>query len=289
MVGRITAEKTVARGNCTIFAYTDAELKIYDRLAVEAALKTANPDWIVNCSGFHNIDANETHREEALRANIHGPQILGEIAAISGAKVLHISTDLVFDGNIDKPYAEDDLTAPETVLGKTKRLGELALLEVLPEATILRTGPVFGPYGTNFVNSMLKAGINNAEVIAVSDHKGSSAYSADIADCISNLIDNNTQGLYHFSNAGICTWYEFAEAIFEEARSLGITLKLTKLTPVPGLLYQTQAKRPRFLSLDTAKYRALPNAKVLPWQEGLKHYMQNYLEIERGEVFSGLS
>lgn len=288
MIGRMTAEKATANGNCAVCTYTDEELKIYDRLAVAEAIKDAAPDWIINCSGFHNIDANETHREEALRANIHGPQIIGEIAAISGAKVLHVSTDLVFDGNTDKPYDEEDLTAPETVLGKTKRLGELALLEVLPEATILRTGPVFGPYSTNFVNNTLKAGINNEEVIAVSDHKGSPVYSEDAADCILNLIDNDARGLYHFSNAGICTWYEFTEAIFAEARNLGIKLKVAKITPVMGLLYQTQAKRPRFLALDTTKYQALPNAKVPPWQESLKHYLQNHLEIERGEVFSGL-
>lgn len=287
MLGRITAEIAGRNGKYSVCSFTSEELNIYDRLAVDEALKANAPDWIINCAAYTKIDESETHREEALRANIHGPQILGEMAAINNTKVVHISTCFVFDGNADKPYTEDDLTAPETIYGKTKRLGELALWKVLPKAVIIRTGWLYGPYGGNFVNDMLKAASKAQKVTAVNDHTGSPAYSADLANCILNLIDNSAAGLYNFCNSGACTRYEFARAVFEEARERGVNVT-TEPEPISGKLYHTPAKRPAYAVLDTAKYGAVPNAVVTPWRESLKRYFDDYLEIKQGLIYTDL-
>lgn len=239
LLGSIVTETALDNDAFEVKAYTEKELNICDRLAVDDVMRELKPHWIINCAAYTKIDASETHREEALRVNIHGPQILGELAAVYGAKMVHISSAMVFDGESHEPYTEEDLTAPACIYGKTKRLGELALLKVLPEAVIVRTSRLYGPHGANFVNSMLKAGINGEEVSAVSDQYGSPTFAGDLAECILNLVKNDATGLFHYANQGQCSWYELAQAVFEEARALGITLKLTELKPILGLFYPT--------------------------------------------------
>lgn len=287
LLGGITAETALNNG-FEVKSFAIRDLNICDRLAVDDVMREFQPQWIINCAAYTKIDASETHREEALRANIHGPQILGELAAAHGAKMIHISTAMVFDGEGHEPYTEEDLTAPACIYGKTKRLGELALLKVLPEAVIVRTSRLYGPYGSNFVNNILKSGINEEEVKSVSDQYSSPTFSGDLAECLLNLIKNDAVGLYHYANQGQCSWYELAQAIFEIARELGITLKLTELKPILGLYYPTQAHRPVYSVLNTAKYAMLPNAKIPFWRESLKYYMKTYLKIEEGQVVSGL-
>ena len=229
-------------------------------------------DIIINCAAYTAVDKAEEELELANQVNHLAVKQLAQIAKKQQAKLIHISTDYVFDGGSDKPYTETDETNPINVYGRTKLAGEQALQETMPtNATIIRTSWVYSEYGNNFVKTMLKLGKERDELNVVGDQIGSPTYAADLANAILDIVKNKafkkaeheTQ-VYHYSNKGEISWYDFAKEIFK------ITKIDCKVEPVTTEEYPTTAKRPKYGLMKKDKVEQAFNVEVLHWYFSLK-------------------
>lgn len=235
-------------------ATDSAELDITNKSAVFAAVKEYQPDIIVNAAAYTAVDKAETESELAARVNTAGPENLALGAKAVGARLVHVSTDYVFDGRATKPYLETDLTNPLGVYGKTKLDGELAVRNVLPDAIIIRTAWVFSEYGNNFVKTMIRLGKDRDTLGVVADQRGCPTYAGDIAQTIIELIDHQAPGdIYHYCGDIEASWYEFANAIFSTAVAEGILQKSPVVNPLSTEQYPTPASRPGYSTLDTGR------------------------------------
>ena len=212
-------------------------------------------DIIINCAAYTAVDKAEEEQELANQVNHLAVKQLANIANEQKAKLVHVSTDYVFDGESDKPYTEIDKTNPINVYGKTKLAGEKALQEIMPtNAIIIRTSWVYSEFGNNFVSTMLRLGKERDEINVVSDQIGSPTYATDLANAILEIIkskefreENQTTQIYHYSNEGEMSWYEFAKEIFKIAKID------CKVSPITTEQYPTPAKRPRNTLMNKAK------------------------------------
>ena len=195
----------------------------YDEIT--EAITSIEPDTIVNAAAYTAVDKAQSDSEIAMAINQDAPQAMAQAASKIGANLVHISTDYVFDGKNHTPYREDDATNPLGVYGRSKLLGEQEVIKNSDRYRILRTAWVYGAKGHgNFVKTMLRLGAEREELKVVADQIGSPTWSYDIAEAIANLIKNDVAaGIYHFSNSGVASWYDFAVAIFEEAEQLGLS------------------------------------------------------------------
>ncbi|MDO4162128.1 MAG: dTDP-4-dehydrorhamnose reductase, partial [Pseudomonadota bacterium] len=212
-------------------------LDITDATAVKNFVTAHNVDTIINCAAYTAVDKAEDDLELAAKINIDGPRNLAE----SGAKIIHISTDYVFDGTGYKPYEPEDKANPVSVYGKTKLAGEQAVFEKAREAVIIRTAWLYSPYGNNFVKTMRKLGIERESLNVVCDQIGTPTCAADLAAAIVKIIpqmNEQNKGVYHFTNEGVCSWYDFAHEIMALS---GISCRVN---PIPSSAYPTKAKRP---------------------------------------------
>ena len=212
-------------------------LDITDEIAVKNFVHDNNVDVIINCAAYTAVDKAETDIELATKINVDGPKNLAK----SGAKVIHISTDYVFDGTGHKPYNPDEKTNPVSVYGKTKRAGELAVLENADVAVVIRTAWLYSTYGNNFVKTMRRLGAEKDSLNVVADQIGTPTYAADLADAIVKILPQMTSensGVYHFTNEGVCSWYDFASEIMELSN-----LKCV-VNPIKSSQYPTPAARP---------------------------------------------
>lgn len=284
-IGHMVLNLAKTRADFEVFGCS-SDLDISDCESVNKLVNEIRPHWIINSAAFFNVDKSEQNREEALNVNIKGPQVLGQAAAAVNANLLHLSSNFVFDGESKLPYTEDDLTAPATVYGKTKRLGELALLEVLPRAVIVRTAWVYGPKGRNFVNTMLKLAQQESEITVPSDQIGAPTFTLNLAACMLNLIDNNAEGVYHYADGGTCSRAELLDFAVKTAQERGAVFQLKHIQTILSLLRPTTAKRPINSVLSNAKYLRLPNAKAPNWQESLAKYIEEYVEINNGRIYN---
>jgi dTDP-4-dehydrorhamnose reductase len=228
-------------------------------------------DIIINCAAYTAVDKAEEELELANQVNHLAVQQLSEIASKQKAKLIHISTDYVFDGESDKSYIETDETSPINVYGKTKLAGEQALKEIMPiDAIIIRTSWVYSEYGNNFVDTMLRLGKERDELNVVGDQIGSPTYATDLAKVIIHIVQsvefnsaNQETQTYHYSNKGEISWYEFAKEIFKKAK---IKCKVNSITTDE---YPTSAKRPRDTTLDKSKIARMFNINILDWNRSL--------------------
>ena len=193
--------------------YTDVnELDITNELAVRRFVVLNRINTIINCAAYTAVDRAEDDIEKATKINVDGPRNL----ARSGAKIIHISTDYVFDGMNYKPYTPNDIPNPISVYGKTKLAGERAVLENAYVATIIRTAWLYSPYGNNFVKTMRRLGTEKKEINVVADQIGTPTYAGDLADAIVQILpqmNEKNRGIYNFTNMGVCSWYDFANEI----------------------------------------------------------------------------
>jgi dTDP-4-dehydrorhamnose reductase len=228
-------------------------------------------DIIINCAAYTQVDKAEQEIESANQINHLAVKQLASIANKQQAKLIHISTDYVFDGESDKPYIETDTPNPINVYGKTKLAGEKALQAVMPtNAIIIRTSWVYSEYGNNFVSTMLRLGKERDELNVVSDQIGSPTYATDLADTILEIIKNKkfreegqTTQIYHYSNEGEISWYEFAKEIFKIAKID------CKVNPITTQQYPTPAKRPRNTLMNTDKIAKTFSMNIPDWKESL--------------------
>ena len=230
---------------------------------------------LINCSGYTAVDLAESEKEKAYRINVEGVENLAHVAGEKGAKVVHFSTDYIFDGRQKIPYTEENPGGPLSVYGKTKWEGEKALLNHAPNSIVIRTSWLFGPGKKNFVTTMLKLMEEGEELKVVNDQIGRPTYTEDLAEVTLALL--RYCGIFHFANGGETSWHGFAEAIWEEAQSLGLDLKCQKVTPIPTKAYKTPAERPKYSVLSTMRIEELLAIEPRPWREALSCYMKEAL------------
>jgi dTDP-4-dehydrorhamnose reductase len=242
------------------------ELSITDAESVQLFFEREQPDYCINTAAYTAVDLAETETEQAMQANAWAVEQLAACCKQFHCRFLHISTDYVFNGKGTRPYLETDPTEPQNVYGISKCLGEEKALAVNPDALIVRTSWVYSIYGKNFVKTMLRLMKEREEISVVNDQQGSPTYAADLATALFQIIDqqNFTPGIYHFSNQGITTWYEFACTIKELAN-------LTcRVMPVASSAFPTPAKRPSYSVMDTRKFQDTFQQTIPDWKTALQ-------------------
>lgn len=247
-------------------------LDISDSAAVNVLLERERFDAVINCAAFTNVNACETERETAFKANAVGPRNLAAACERIGAKLIHISTDYVFAGDGSVPYREYDVCAPQSVYGKTKYLGEQYVRELCGRYFIIRTSWLYGYNGNNFVHTMKRLGGSKSEIAVVNDQRGNPTNAADLAHHILALVPTEEYGVYHCTGNGECTWFEFANEIME---LYGLDCKVKPCTTEE---YPTPAKRPAFSSLDNMMLRVTVGDNMRNWRDALKYFIKK----ERG-------
>ena len=255
------------------------DLDLSDSASVSQVIEHIHPDVIVNAAAYTAVDKAETEKELAFAINAIAPKIMAESAAKLGARLLHISTDYVFDGKKNTPYTEDDPTNPLGSYGQSKLAGETHIRQSCDRHIILRTAWVYGVYGKgNFVKTMLGLGKERKTISVVYDQIGSPTWAKDIADAILLLLKTDNIGTYHFTNSGLASWFDFAVAIFEEARSMGFSLTVEEVLPIPTAAYPTPAQRPAYSVLANQKITDLLGQVCPYWRNSLREMLQQLLQ-----------
>jgi len=257
------------------------DFDITDRSAVLAEMKELSPDVIINCAAYTQVDKCETEEALAFKVNGEGPGFLAEAAKECDAALVHISTDYVFAGDSETPYQEDDPVGPLSVYGQSKLEGEQAIINSgLERYIILRTSWLYGPGGPNFVETILRLAAEREELSIVADQVGSPTYTGDLARAIYFLLQKSEDGgaalfgIYHFSNAGHCSWYDFASEIVTRAKSIGIALNVQEIKPIVTADYPLPAVRPANSVFNKSKYQTVAGANIPQWQESLQTYLE---------------
>ncbi|WP_273275457.1 dTDP-4-dehydrorhamnose reductase [Maribacter polysiphoniae] len=249
------------------FIYVDIEdLDITDELAVDRFFKLKKPAWCVNCAAYTAVDKAETDFELAKNVNVNGPKYLARASKKYKSKLIQISTDFVFDGIKGSTYTEEDPTNPISVYGSTKLEGEQVTIDGVDEHFILRTSWLYSEHGNNFMKTMLRLGSERDELNVVGNQIGTPTYAGDLAVLIVKLIKDDAvaYGLYHFSNEGVASWYDFTMAIFDLAKVD------CKVLPINTDGYPTPAKRPSFSVMDKSKIKSTFNIEIPYWRDSLK-------------------
>jgi dTDP-4-dehydrorhamnose reductase len=247
---------------------------LVDRAAVLAGLEATRPDVVVNAAAYTAVDKAETEEAVAIRVNRDGAGHVAEVASRLGVPLLHLSTDYVFDGALDRPYREDDPTAPTGAYGRSKLAGERQVAERCEDSLILRTAWVYSPFGANFVRTMLRLNETRDEVGVVADQRGNPTSALDIADALiaiaTKLKDDASPGLrgvFHMTGSGEATWADFAEAVFGEAAARG--RRLTQVKRIATTDYPTPARRPANSRLDNGKLTRVYGFKLPEWRQSV--------------------
>jgi len=264
------ALQQTAPAGAEIVALGHASLDIGDGDAVAATIGEAAPDLIVNAAAYTAVDRAESDAEAAYRINAQGPGHLAAAAAAHGARLVHVSTDFVFDGAAGMPYRPEQTAAPLGVYGASKRAGEEAVLAAAPGALIVRTAWVYGASGHNFVRTMLRLMRERDEVRVVADQIGTPTYATGLASALWALDAARASGIHHWTDSGAASWYDFAVAIQEEALAIGLLDRAVPVIPIATSDYPTPARRPAYSVLDKASAVALVGAPAPHWRVHLR-------------------
>ena len=258
----------------TIF-YTDIEeTDICSKESVQLALKKYAPNVVVNCAAYTAVDKAEDEEDKAFALNADAPANLAEQCKLMGVKLIHISTDYVFDGKSNVPYVETDRVNPQSVYGKSKLEGEQRSM-ALGNTMVIRTSWLYSSYGNNFMKTMLKYGKERPELRVVFDQTGTPTLANDLAYAILRIAESPERlfipEIFHFSNQGVCSWYDFAYEIIKQA---GLT---PKITPITTSDYPTKAIRPQYSVLNKQKITNLLEMEIPHWRQSLVKCLQEYL------------
>ena len=257
------------------YFFTDVqELDICDEQAVHGFVKDNRIDVIVNCAAYTAVDKAEEHEDLCMRINRDAVRNLGEAAHAVGAKVIHVSTDYVFDGTSCRPYLESDATCPVSVYGHTKLAGEQALMEVCPDSVIIRTAWLYSEYGNNFMKTVLRLGKERDELRFIFDQVGTPTYAGDLAVAMLTVLERAEAGkfipgIYHFSDEGVCSWYDFTVKILQIA---GMN---NRVIPIETKDYPTPASRPHYSVLNKGKIKSSYGLTIPHWETSLAYCMNN--------------
>lgn len=275
--------RIVSRGSADRYVFTDVNdmpgqetvlLDITDPGAVRAAVKEYQADVIINCAAYTNVDKAETDVDACRLLNAAAPANLATIMKETGGLLIHISTDYVFDGQARAPYIEEAPTAPTGVYGLTKLEGEQAVQASGCQHIIIRTAWLYSEFGRNFVKTMLTLTASRTQLNVVSDQKGTPTYALDLAEVIYGIVEQRkfkgNTGIYHYSNAGECTWYDFARAIAAYAGHNSCDIR-----PCTSDEYPSPVKRPSYSVLDKSKICDTFGIAVRQWEDSLKKCLKN--------------
>jgi dTDP-4-dehydrorhamnose reductase len=264
MLGHDVVAACAARGG-EVVPLTHAELDITDGPAVDAAVATERPDVVVNCAAWTDVDGAEDHEAEATQLNSQAAGVVAMAAAEIGASVLYPSSDYVFDGTKRSPYTESDHANALSAYGRSKLAGETAVAVANPKHFVVRSSWLFGIAGRNFVDTMLQLGEQQPEVLVVSDQVGCPTYAAHLAAAIARLVEGESYGIHHIAASGSCSWYEFAQEIFDQT---GLECRVMAATTD---MVARPARRPPYSALESER----PDAIELPeWRRGLTDYLR---------------
>lgn len=246
--------------------FSSSELDITDAANCEAVFSSAKPDYCINAAAYTAVDKAESEPEKAFAINVSGAKNLAEACKKHHTKLIHVSTDFVFDGLKTTPYTEEDVPNPTGVYGQTKLDGEKAIAEIWSQHFIIRTSWVYSQFANNFMKTMIRLGNEKDQLNVVSDQIGTPTNAVDLAEALVSIIRKNPEnafGIYNFSNEGQCSWFDFAKEIFKENH-----IKID-LQPIPTLAYPTPAKRPAYSVLDKSKIKQAFGISIANWEESL--------------------
>lgn len=265
-LGYDVADELEKRGMEVVGVDVD-EMDITDEAAVRRVILGESPDAVIHCAAYTAVDAAEDNEEMCRRVNADGTRYIADACKELDIKMLYISTDYVFDGQGTRPWEPEDERKPLSVYGQTKCEGELAVQNTLDKYFIVRITWTFGVNGKNFVKTMLRLAETNNRITVVNDQYGSPTATADLAVLLSDMIETEKYGIYHATNEGICTWYEFTCEIFRQA---GIDIEVV---PVTSEEYNAKAKRPANSRMSKDKLDANGFKRLPSWQDALTRYL----------------
>ncbi len=265
--------KELTKRNIEAIGVDVDEMDITDKAQVEKVIVETSPDAVIHCAAYTAVDAAEENEAICRKVNADGPRNIAEACKKIDAKMIQISTDYVFDGKGEALWKTDDKPNPQSVYGQTKFEGELAVQEILEKYFIVRIAWVFGVNGKNFVKTMLKLSENHDELRVVNDQFGSPTYTFDLARLLVDMVLTEKYGIYHATNEGICSWFDFASTIMKKAG------KKTVVLPVTSAEYGAKANRPSNSRMDKSKL--LENGFLLlpTWEDALDRYLKELGEI----------
>jgi dTDP-4-dehydrorhamnose reductase len=277
MLARAVINYFENNGNDQVLECADiSELDITDLNAVTERLGASSPDVIINLAAFTNVDGAESEAAEAMRVNATGACNLAKAAKAVSARLIHISTDFVFDGKKNTPYLETDETNAMGSYGASKYAGEIEIDTWMDDYIIIRTSWLYGAGGKNFVDTILAKARTEKKLKVVFDQVGTPTYTNSLAEAIFNLLDAPA-GIYNFSNEGVASWYDLAIRTVELARMKGMELKVKSIEPVLSAEFPTPAKRPSYSVLDKGKYKSVTGKSVKHWSEALEGYIDTFV------------
>jgi dTDP-4-dehydrorhamnose reductase len=262
------------------FIGTDCEVDITDLSALESFAKNKNFCCIINCAAYTAVDKAEDDIQTCNKLNIHGAANIAACSKNINARLIHISTDYVFDGkgiteeNVLRSYREDDKTNPIGVYGLSKRDGEIAVLENNQKSYIIRTAWLYGKYRNNFVSAMIRLMNEKNEIKVVNDQVGSPTWAFDLSNAIINFINTETScGIYHYTNEGNITWFDFANEIYKLGKETGLIKNKCNVVPCSSSEYPSKVQRPSFSVLDKSKIKNNLKISIPSWNKSLKEYI----------------
>jgi dTDP-4-dehydrorhamnose reductase len=257
-----------------VVGFSHAELDLAKPDEIHRRIENLGFDILINAAAFTNVDLCEIEKDQAFAINADAPRVLAEICRNKNAKLIHFSTDYVFDGEKRQPYTEDDAAKPVSVYGESKRAGEKFVLQASDRHLVIRVSWVFGPDRPSFVDAMIKRAREGEQIEAIGDKWSAPTYTSDIAEMLPRVFDVDA-GMLHFANTGQCTWQEYAQHALDCCRAAGVSLKAkavgaSKLADMANWV----ARRPVYSVLSTAKYQALTGIEPRPWRDAVTDYIE---------------
>src|SRR5438309_1428410 len=286
--GRLGAALTrECRDKFDVVGFNHAQLDLTNFEQVREKVTALDFDVLINCAAFTNVDLCETQREQAFQINAEAPRVLAEICREKKAKLIHFSTDYVFDGEKREPYTEDDVAKPISVYGESKREGEKLVLQTQDRHLVVRISWVFGPDRPSFIDGVIKRARQNEHVEAIADKFSTPTYTRDIAQVLPQFFENDVSGLLHFANAGECSWQEYAQFSLDCCRSLGIPLKAKTVGALKlSVMKNWIARRPVYSVLSTTKYIAITGSTPRGWRDAVGDYVREFVPRWLSELLS---
>lgn len=266
-LGHDVMEELALRGHEGIGVDVE-EMDITDAQTVDRVIRQAQADGVIHCAAYTAVDAAEDEPEVCMKVNAQGTENIARVCQELDLPMMYISTDYVFDGEGERPWEPQDPCDPLNVYGKSKYLGEVAVQKYLEKYYIVRIAWVFGTNGKNFIKAMLNKAKTTDKVTVVNDQVGSPTYTRDLAVLVVDMMETDRYGIYHATNEGICTWYEFACEIFAQA---GIAMEVA---PISADEYPAKAKRPHNSRMDKSRLDEEGFRRLPPWQDALKRYLE---------------
>jgi len=270
-------KKISAERNLTNISFpSEEQANILDKDLLDRLFSAEKPQYVINCAAYTAVDKAEDDVETCRKVNRDGAAYIAEVCKKHQATLIHISTDFVFKGDVPKLLTETDPAEPENIYGLTKLEGEAVIAEILPEHYTIRTSWLYSEFGNNFVKTMLRLGRERDQLGVIVDQVGSPTYAIDLANVILDIADseNKEYGIYHYSNEGVTSWYDFAKAVFD------ISNTQVSLNPVKTSEYVTKAVRPAYSVMDKTKIKSTFSIQIPNWRDSLRMCLDRIMAAE---------